>query len=243
MKTLGIIPARYQSTRFPGKPLIDIHGKTMIQRVYEQCLKSKSLQEVIVATDDIRIGNHCKACHINYIMTSNNHLNGTERCAEVSEKLGASYDLIVNIQGDEPFIQPQAIDEIVSIFKMHPERKIGTLVKKMNDVDLKNQPSIIKCVLAGDKALYFSRSPIPFFREISKDSGSFYKHIGMYAFRPQVLQEIVKLQPSSLELTESLEQLRWLENNYDIYVFKTETEAISVDTPEDLHRILKLYPQ
>lgn len=100
MKTLGIIPARYQSTRFPGKPLIDIHGKTMIQRVYEQCLKSKSLQEVIVATDDIRIGNHCKACHINYIMTSNNHLNGTERCAEVSEKLGASYDLIVNIQGE-----------------------------------------------------------------------------------------------------------------------------------------------
>jgi 3-deoxy-manno-octulosonate cytidylyltransferase (CMP-KDO synthetase) len=176
-------------------------------------------------------------------MTSENHINGTERCAEVSEKLGASYDLIVNIQGDEPFIQPQAIDEIVSIFEAHPERKIGTLVKKMNDIGLKNQPSIIKCVLAGDKALYFSRSPIPFFREVSGELGSFYKHIGMYAFRPQVLQEIVKLQPSPLELAESLEQLRWLENNYDIYVFKTDTEAISVDTPEDLHRILKLYPQ
>jgi 3-deoxy-manno-octulosonate cytidylyltransferase (CMP-KDO synthetase) len=243
MKTLGIIPARYQSTRFPGKPLIDIHGKTMIQRVYEQCLKSKSLHDVVVATDDIRIENHCKEHQINYIMTSENHINGTERCAEVSEKLGASYDLIVNIQGDEPFIQPQAIDEIVSIFEAHPERKIGTLVKKMNDIDLKNQPSIIKCVLAGDKALYFSRSPIPFFREVSGELGSFYKHIGMYAFRPQVLQEIVKLQPSPLELAESLEQLRWLENNYDIYVFKTDTEAISVDTPEDLHRILKLYPQ
>jgi 3-deoxy-manno-octulosonate cytidylyltransferase (CMP-KDO synthetase) len=243
MKILGIIPARYQSTRFPGKPLIDIHGKTMIQRVYEQCLKSKSLHNVVVATDDLRIEAHCKEKNIHCILTLPSHINGTERCAEVAEKMGSDYDLIINIQGDEPFIEPQAIDEIASIFEAHPNREIGTLVKKMNDLDLKNQSSIIKCVIAGDKALYFSRSPIPFFREISENSGHFYKHIGMYAFRPYVLKEIVKLSPSSLELAESLEQLRWLENHYEIYVYKTETDAISVDTPEDLNKILKLYPQ
>ena len=233
MKITGIIPSRYASSRFPGKPLVDIGGKTMIRRVYEQAVQAKSLSEVIVATDDESIFKEVQSFGGNVIMTSASHNNGTERCAEIALTLDA--DVIINIQGDEPFIHSEQIDLLANLFT-DANVQIGTLIKEhaLNE-ELEN-PARIKVVLNKNmEALYFSRSVIPYLRD--GIAHQYYKHIGIYGYRKNILNEIVKLLPSPLELAESLEQLRWLENGYRIKCAVTTHDSLSVDTPEDLANI------
>jgi 3-deoxy-manno-octulosonate cytidylyltransferase (CMP-KDO synthetase) len=241
MKTLGIIPARYASTRFPGKPLIDIHGKTMIQRVYEQATQAQLLQKVVVATDDSRIFDTVKNFGGEVMMTSATHPSGTDRCAEVLQHY-PDFDAVVNIQGDEPFIQPAQIDKTITILLKNKQIGIATLAKKITDAAFLHNSNIVKVVF--DKkmnALYFSRHAIPFVRGVeAKDwleHQNFYKHIGLYAFRAKTLLKIAHLPLASLEKSESLEQLRWLENSFRIGVALTDLETIGIDTPEDLERI------
>ena len=242
MKVLGVIPARYASSRFPGKPLVDIQGKTMIQRVYEQAMKAKSLSKVIVATDDERIFNHVKSFKGEVMMTSDVHQSGTDRCAEVINQLSSeAFDAVVNIQGDEPFIDPSQIDSVVEVLKKE-QFMIATLVKRVHTEGVIHNPNIVKAVFSSEgKALYFSRSPIPYLRNTPTDEwlskGEFYKHIGLYAYKSSVLKEIALLPPSRLEQLESLEQLRWLENGYAIGIAETDLETIGIDTPEDLLKV------
>ncbi len=243
MKAAGIIPSRYASKRFPGKPLVDINGKTMIRRVYEQAKQSHSLSAVFVATDDERIVKEVESFGGNVLLTSPNHPSGTDRCFEALEKIGKDkYDVVVNIQGDEPFIHPEQINKVIKSFD-NKAVQISTLAHKITDSrDLIN-PSLVKIVRKENgEALYFSRSPIPFIREAGSDDWTkhytFLKHIGIYAYRSDVLAKIVKLPPSSLEKAESLEQLRWLENGYSIMVEITDKESFPVDTPEDLKRFI-----
>ena len=241
MKIIGIIPARYASTRFPGKPLVEIHGKTMIQRVYEQAKKTVSLSEVYVATDDSRIFDHVKAFGGNVVMTSAHHRTGTERCHEVVMKLLAEnvpVDVAINIQGDEPFIHPQQIDLLASCFH-NPGVHIATLIKKINHADELADANTIKVVINKlNNAIYFSRTAIPYMRDKYHETWinfhTYYKHIGIYAYRTGTLTDITALQPGSLETAESLEQLRWLENGYNIHTLLTEYESHSVDVPADL---------
>ena len=243
MKFIGIIPARYASTRFPGKPLADMNGKPMIQRVYEQV--KDVLDSVCVATDDIRIENAVKAFGGQVVMTSDQHRSGTDRCYEAYQKIGEGYDVIVNIQGDEPFIHPEQIQTIKTCFA-DANTQIATLVKPFrSDDDFESSlfnPNSPKVVLnKNNEAMYFSRS-IPYIRGKKYTewlpSHTFYKHIGLYAYRAQVLKEITQLPQSALELAESLEQLRWLENGYKIKVGITEQETIGIDTPEDMEKAL-----
>ena len=243
MKVLGIIPSRYESTRFPGKSLIDIMGKTMIQRVYEQAKKSKQLDDLVVATDDQRIFEKVKSFGGSVIITGKHHKNGTERCLEVAKSLRAQF--VVNIQGDEPFIQPEQIDELCSIISSDTD--LATLIKRIKDPNDLENPNLVKVVKSlDDYALYFSRSPIPFDRSMNKvptlpSKKIYWKHIGIYAYRTEVLSQIVKLEESALEKMESLEQLRWLENGYKIKTAETHFESTGIDTPEDLdHLIAKM---
>ncbi len=244
MSFLGIIPARYASSRFPGKPLADIHGKPMIQRVYEQAVKALPL--VYVATDDARIAECVEGFGGNVMMTSVTHRSGTDRCAEVAAKIqldrNIHVNVVVNIQGDEPFIDPLQITELIRCFSS-PDVQIATLVKRFGkgeDIFSPNTPKVV--VGINREALYFSRSAIPFLRDAGKeewaDKHVFFKHIGMYAYRLDILRALSQLSPSPLELAESLEQLRWLENGYRIKVAETEHETHAVDTPEDLARLL-----
>jgi 3-deoxy-manno-octulosonate cytidylyltransferase (CMP-KDO synthetase) len=237
MKIVGIIPARYASTRFPGKPLVDIGCKPMIRRVYEQAKQAKSLAGVIVATDDERIYNTVLSFGGKAMMTSSGHVNGTERCAEAAAKLDA--DVIVNIQGDEPFIHPEQIDLAAKCFEK-PDTQIATLIKQhVLNSELQN-PSRVKVVVNSKmQALYFSRSIIPYQRNTDTNT-TYFKHIGLYAYRADVLAKIVKLNPSPLEIAESLEQLRWLENGYTIQCAETPHESLSIDTPEDLRLVTHL---
>jgi 3-deoxy-manno-octulosonate cytidylyltransferase (CMP-KDO synthetase) len=237
MNILGIIPARYASSRFPGKSLVDIGGKSMIRRVYEQAKKCAGLSEVIVATDDERIFNHVTDFGGMAAMTSAEHQSGTDRCAEVALKYH-QYDVIINIQGDEPFIDPEQISKLISCFKS-PDAQIATLIKKIkNEQELFNPNSPKVLVNKCSEAIYFSRSPLPHIRGHEQHSWlqhfTYFKHIGIYAYRAEALQEITKLPVSSLEKAESLEQLRWIENGYRIKVGETELETFAVDTPEDL---------
>ena len=243
MKILGIIPARYESSRFPGKPLIDIAGKSMIQRVYEQCLKSSGLNKVIVATDDRRILDHVIAFGGEAAITSDKHLSGTDRCAEVAEGY-PEFDIIINIQGDEPMIDPLQIDLLCSCFN-RPDTSIATLVKKINTNEELFNENTPKVTLNRDyEAIYFSRTSIPFLRGKEKDSWlthhTFFKHIGIYAFRSKILKKLTKLPVSDLEIAEALEQLRWIENGYRIQVAITDRESQAIDTPEDLQKLLTL---
>lgn len=241
MKFIGIIPARYASTRFPGKPLALLGGKPVIQRVYEQV--DHVLDETIVATDDERILQAVQGFGGKAVMTGDYHRSGTDRCYEAYQKIGKEYDVVVNIQGDEPFIQPAQLETIRRCFD-DKSTQIATLVKAFNKADgieaLQN-PNSPKVVLDAKKhALYFSRSVIPHLRGIEPsewlEHHTFYKHIGLYAYRAQTLAEITDLPPGILEQAESLEQLRWLENNYIITVGETSQETIGIDTPEDLKR-------
>lgn len=235
MKVLGIIPARYASTRFPGKPLVEIGGKTMIERVYTQCIKS-ALTEVVVATDDSRILHHVNTFG-KAVITSDQHQSGTDRCNEVAEKLHDEFDYVVNVQGDEPFIDPNQINLLLAMLDM--ETQIATLIKKIEDPNHLFNPNVVKVVKGlKDQALYFSRSPIPHIRgKEEKDwlaHQTFYKHIGMYAYRVDVLPKIATLKQGTLEKAESLEQLRWLENGYSIQTAETNQETFGIDAPEDL---------
>lgn len=241
MKFLGIIPARYASTRFPAKPLAVLGGKTVIQRVYEQV--AGILDDAYVATDDERIENTVKAFGGKVVMTSVRHKSGTDRCYEAYTRIGGNYDVIVNIQGDEPFIQASQLQAIKACFDT-PSTQIATLVKPFtadNDFEALENVNSPKVVLDRNmKALYFSRSIIPYQRNADKKdwlkNHVYYKHIGLYAYRAEVLKEITSLPQSSLELAESLEQLRWLENGYSIKAGITEVETIGIDTPQDLER-------
>lgn len=237
---VGIIPARYQSSRFPGKPLIDIEGKPMIQRVYERASSCKSLSRVIVATDDKRISDTVQGFGGEVKMTRADHQNGTERCAEVAQELDADY--IINIQGDEPYIHPEQISSLASILDGHTQ--LGTLVKKVEDITLLDNPNVMKVVIDHKRyAIYFSRSCVPYIRGHEKQDWlvehRFWKHIGIYAYRKDILQEIVKLPTGVLERAESLEQLRWIEFGYRIKTASTDKDGISIDTPEDLERLKK----
>lgn len=240
MKSLGIIPARFASSRFPGKPLVMIGGKTMIQRVYEQCLKTSVLDDVIVATDDERIFDHVLSFGGNVKMTSADHPTGTDRIAEVAREM-TDFEFVVNIQGDEPFIRPEQIESVLSVFGKNKNAGIVTGVRLVENVEDIHNPNVVKVVFdKNGKALFFSRNPIPFLRNEKKEDWQaihFYKHIGMYAFRRSTLLEITQLPPSRLEQLESLEQLRWLENGFDIFTTELPFDSFGIDTPEDVKRI------
>lgn len=242
MKILGIIPARYASTRFPGKPLALIGNKTMVQRVIEQAEKSSLLDKVIVATDDERIMQHIEALGYTAVLTSAAHPSGTDRCLEALEKQDMHYDAVINIQGDEPFVDPSQIDALARLI-VKPEVDIATLAIKITESKTLFDHNKVKAVLAADgKALLFSRQPIPFQKHHVPDNWhkhhTYYKHLGIYAYKSNVLKSICALEPSSLEISESLEQLRWLENGYHIHVALTTLETPAVDTPKDLQDIL-----
>ncbi|HUX54822.1 MAG TPA: 3-deoxy-manno-octulosonate cytidylyltransferase [Williamwhitmania sp.] len=246
MNPIGIIPARYASTRFPGKPLAMIGGKPMIQRVYEQAMKV--LETVVVATDDDRIFSAVEAFGGNVVMTSVNHKSGTDRCAEavtvLMEKDKRSFDVVLNIQGDEPFLHPEQLRKVLSCF-FEKDAQIATLVKPFSPSEDIFNPNSPKVVINNNKeAIYFSRSPIPFIRGAEKEDWPmqhiFLKHIGLYGYRTEILQEITRLEQTPLELAESLEQLRWIENGYKIMVEQTHLESFGIDTPEDLDRAIKL---
>ena len=243
MNFIGIIPARFQSTRFPGKPLALLHGKTIVQWVYENA--RKTLTEVYVATDDERILQAVEAFGGKAVFTSANHQSGTDRCAEAAQELSKSMkvDVVVNIQGDEPFIRPEQIESLKACFST-PETQIATLIKPITnvaDITNINRPKVI--INQHQEAMYFSRSPIPFVRgcpaEKWLDQQTFYSHIGLYAYRYDILLELTKLPIGLLERAESLEQLRWLENGYRIKTAQTLFENIGIDTPEDLEKAKK----
>jgi len=242
MNILGIIPARFASTRFPGKPLIDIAGKSMIQRVYEKALQAERLAEVVVATDDEQILLHVNNFGGRAILTSPDHQSGTDRCAEAIDKL-PGFDYVVNIQGDEPFIHPAQIDLLCSCFD-NKDTGLATLVKQIDSDDDLINPNIPKVVLnTNSEAIYFSRTVIPHFRgkPITEWllNQVYYKHIGIYGYRIDILNLITKLPVSNLEKAEALEQLRWIENGFRIKVAITNKETHAVDTPDDLKKILK----
>ncbi|MDD2636274.1 MAG: 3-deoxy-manno-octulosonate cytidylyltransferase [Bacteroidales bacterium] len=246
MEFIAIIPARYASTRFPGKPLININGKTMIRNVYIQA--KKVFSEVYIATDDERILLEVQSFGGKGVMTKKKHKSGTDRCAEAIDKIelleNKTYDIIINIQGDEPFIKTEQLNEIKSCFKLK-RTQIATLVKPINNKDDIFNPHKPKVVISKNKeAIYFSRSPIPY---LSKHKNTnwvskhlYYKHIGLYGYRKDILKSITALPQSSLEIAESLEQLRWIENGYKIKIGFTEHESISIDTPRDLEKIRQI---
>lgn len=246
MQFIGIIPARYASSRFPGKPLAIIKGKSMIQRVYEQASKAKSLSEVFVATDDKRIYEHVQSFGGKVLMTDTNHPSGTDRCNQVVNhllSLGKSYDVVINIQGDEPYINPIQIDQLSEAF-MEAETEIATLIKPIRNADELNNPNVVKVVRQKNgKALYFSRFPIPFNRGNASEifeTTEYFKHLGIYAYRSEILTQICALPKSKLEEAESLEQLRWLENGYGIQTKITDFESFAVDSPEDLLKLTNI---
>ena len=238
MKFIGIIPARYASTRFPGKPLAMLGGRTVIQRVYEQV--AAVLEEAYVATDDERIFKAVEEFGGRVVMTRQDHKSGTDRIEEAAEKIGTQADVIINIQGDEPFIQKSQIETLKSLFE-NSETQIGTLGKKFESIEAATNPNSPKIVTDKNGfALYFSRSVIPYIR--GKEQAEwlqhfpFLKHLGLYAYRREVLRQITQLPQSPLEMAESLEQLRWLENGYRIRVGLTDMETVGIDTPDDLRR-------
>lgn len=239
-RLIGIIPARYASTRFPGKPLALIHGKPMIQHVYEH-VKEARIDEAVVATDDERIFQCVQQFGGKVVMTSPNHPSGTDRCGEAAEKLQLNdEDIIINIQGDEPFISRHEIELLAKLFD-NPAVNIATLVKPFQDSEEAKNPNKVKVVLAkSQKALYFSRHAIPFVRDAKQEVPTYHQHLGIYAYRYKTLKELIQLQPSFLEQNEKLEQLRWLENNYDIYTASCNYQGIGIDTPEDLIKVTSL---
>lgn len=248
-QAIAIIPARYASSRFPGKPLLDIKGKSMIMRVFEQARKADLLRDVFVATDDQRIFDHVNQSGGQAIITAAHHNSGTERCLEafrilVHKKKCTANEIILNIQGDEPFIEPTQINSLVKLFE-RPEVEIASLIKKITDPEQINNPDCVKVVAGKNlQALYFSRSPIPFIRDINEEekfsSGLYFKHIGMYAYRSHVLSQICSLPPTPLEKAEKLEQLRWLENGFSIHLEITEHESIAIDSPADLLKVTNI---
>ncbi len=241
---LAIIPARFASTRFPGKPLTLLGTKTMLQRVYEQVQKAQLVTSVVVATDDERIFEHAQTFGANVIMTRSDHPSGTDRCAEVALHF-PEHQWVVNVQGDEPFIQPQQIDLLCTTLR-NAEGGIATLAKKIDRSEQLFDPNCVKVAMGlSGNALYFSRQTIPYLRGLPTEDwlaqGQHYKHIGLYGFARNTLLELAQLPPSSLELAESLEQLRWLDHGYRIRVAITDMETIGIDAPEDVERVSHLF--
>jgi 3-deoxy-manno-octulosonate cytidylyltransferase (CMP-KDO synthetase) len=244
---IGIIPARYASTRYPGKPLIDIQGKSMIQRVYERSTKSTSLSKVIVATDDQRIFDHVFTFGGEAVMTAQEHPSGTDRCWDALQQLKEDYQYVINIQGDEPFVEPQQIDELAAILK-DGSVELATQMIPVSTYEMLFDKGEVKIVLnQNNEALYFSRMVIPFIKGVDEKEWhkhhTYYRHVGMYAYRKDILEKITKLAVSSLEKAESLEQLRWLENGFKIKCVPTKYESHCIDTPEDVVKVLRLIKQ
>ncbi|MBN3035197.1 MAG: 3-deoxy-manno-octulosonate cytidylyltransferase [Bacteroidales bacterium] len=242
MTVTGIIPARYGSSRFPGKPLAMIHGKSMIRRVYEQASACRTLSRIVVATDHEQIFSQVRDFGGEVMMTSPNHPSGTDRCWEVIEKSGDPCDVVVNIQGDVPFQDPGQIDQMVRMFE-NPEVLIASMAGKITHRGELENHALVKVVTTSNGvALYFSRHPIPFVRDSEPEQWlqhfTFLKHIGVYGFRRHILEQLVHLPVSNLEKAESLEQLRWLENGFPVHILLTEGDSPSVDTPDDLSKLL-----
>ena len=241
---VGIIPARYASSRFPGKPLIDIQGKSMIQRVYQQAAKSKLLHKVVVATDDEKIFNHVKIFGGEVVMTATDHPSGTDRCWDALQQLEEDYQYVINIQGDEPFIEPEQIDELAAILK-DDTTELATQMIAVDNYEMLFDKGEVKIVLnKNNEALYFSRVVIPFIKGVDEKEWhqhhQYFRHVGMYAYRKDILDKITKLPVSSLEKAESLEQLRWIENGFIIKCVITKYESHCIDTPEDVEKVLRL---
>lgn len=240
MNILGVIPARFASTRFPGKPLAMIGQKSMIQHVWDRCVLSQHVNEWVIATDDQRIFDTVKSFGGKAMMTSQEAQSGTDRCAEVLQAFPNTYQAVINVQGDEPLVEVSQIDALAQAMIV-PSCDIATLVKWNPSHDDYTNPNRVKCARNIDgKALYFSRSPIPHYQK-SEDFKGFFKHLGMYAYSASFLQNLQNLKPSVLEHAESLEQLRWLDNGYQILTIETQIETPSVDTPEDLQNILSQF--
>ncbi len=238
-RNLGIIPSRYASSRLPGKPLLDINGKSMIRRVYEQAKEANCLNRVVVATDDHRIYDHVLEFGGEAVMTSEDIQTGTDRCFAAYREIGETYDFVVNIQGDEPFIRPDQINLLAELFS--EETEIVTLVRKIDDEAVLFDPNNVRVVFNEKReALYFSRSVIPYLRDVPKEkwleNQDFYQHIGLYAYRADMLEKIAGMEQSNLELAERLEQLRWLEKGITIKVNITPHATLGIDTPEDLEK-------
>ena len=241
---VGIIPARYASTRFPGKPLIDIEGKTMLQRVYEQAAKSKLLNKVVVATDDEKIFTHVKSFGGEVLMTAAHHPSGTDRCMDALLQLKEDYNYVINIQGDEPFIEPEQIDELAAVLN-DGTTELATQMIAVDSYEMLFDKGEVKIVFnTKNEALYFSRMVIPFIKGVDEKEWhqhhQYYRHVGMYAYRKDILQKITQLPVSLLEKAESLEQLRWIENGYKIKCVVTKYESHCIDTPEDVKKVLKM---
>ncbi len=241
IRAVAIIPARYGSVRFPGKPLIDLKGKTLVQRVWEAATAAKTLDRVIVATDDERIASHCENIGAEYIITSSDLPTGTDRVAAAYTILNIQANTILNIQGDEPLLNPMLVDQLVLALE-NSSADVATPIKKITSNEELFNPTIVKVALRNDyTALYFSRSTIPYFRGIDQDMWlshyQYWKHIGLYAYRPEVLQRFVELPQSPLEIAESLEQLRLFTDGAIFQCVETDCELIAVDTPEDAERV------
>ena len=237
MKVLGIIPSRYNSSRFPGKPLIDLNGKSMIQRVYEGASKASKIDKLIVATDDQRIYDEVLGFNGNVNMTNSNHQTGTDRCAEIIEK-NPGYDIVINIQGDEPLVNPIQLNSLIQSFENNAQQEIATLaIRCLHQQEISNSNRIKVVCDYKNNALYFSRTPIPFSKKT--DTKKYLRHIGLYAYRCETLLKIAKLTPCEIENMESLEQLRWLFYGYSIKVIETDIETPNIDSPEDIKNVLK----
>ncbi|MFZ4057864.1 MAG: 3-deoxy-manno-octulosonate cytidylyltransferase [Ferruginibacter sp.] len=239
---LGVIPARYASSRFPGKPLVDIKGKSMIQRVYEQAAKAQLLDEVIVATDDQRILDHVIAFGGKAVMTATDHPSGTDRCYEALQKATGAFQYVINIQGDEPFLDPQQIDELATVL-LDGTVQLATQMIQVTDYETLFNFGEVKIVLnENQEALYFSRMVIPYIKGFPENEWhlqhNYWRHVGLYAYRTDVLEKLTQLPVSSLEKAESLEQLRWLQHGFAIKCVPTHFESYCIDTPEDLEAIL-----
>jgi 3-deoxy-manno-octulosonate cytidylyltransferase (CMP-KDO synthetase) len=242
LKILGIIPARYASSRLPAKLLLEVEGKSILQMVYERCLQATSLSEVVIATDSTLVQEHVKGFGGNVVMTSDKHPSGTDRCAEALKVMGGTinYDFVINVQGDEPLMDPQNINLLSSSFKITSE--ISSVCIKINETDTLLNPNVVKVVMNENReAMYFSRSPIPHLREVATEDwvqkADYYKHVGMYGFRADILEKIVKLPVSRLEGQEKLEQLRWLSNGYKVRMVEVFSDGIGIDTAEDFQRL------
>lgn len=242
MNILGIIPARYASTRFPGKPLIQIAGKSMLQRVYEQSIKADKLTSVIIATDDDSIAAHAESFGAKVVLTKPNHPSGTDRCYEALLNAKISADYVINIQGDEPFIDPVQINELAAICDGQTE--LATQMIPVDSYEVLFDTGEVKIVMnEHHEALYFSRMVIPFIKGFPENQWhiqhQYFRHVGMYAYRTDILKQITELPPSSLENAESLEQLRWVQNGFKIKLVQTQYDSHCIDTPEDISKVLK----
>lgn len=243
MRILGIIPARYASTRFPAKALADIAGRSMVQRTYERVARARRLTHVVVATDHPAIEAHVLAFGGAVVMTRSDHPSGTDRCYEALQKMGDTYDAVVNVQGDEPFVHPAQIDQLAAVLA-ETTAPIATLVRPVTEVAVLRNPNVPKVVIDGQgRALYFSRHPVPYRRDVAPsdwlDGHLYYQHVGMYGYRTAALAHVVGLPPSALERAELLEQLRWLEAGLTVQTAVTPYENFGIDTPEDLEEALK----